>query len=204
MSSPTSSQEHAAQAPDPHPSRVVKGSGLAITALIIAVVSLLLCWIPIVNNLVFFLGLIGLVLGFIAWLSARKGKRSGKGMALSATALSALSLVGVLASQAFYASILDGASRAIDSWATSTETAGSSSASAGDTGAERPDGVYEFGQVVRFEDGSTLKAEAPVRFKPDEFAATDKKAHVKFRVTFVNNSSKVFRPSPHHWRSLLR
>ena len=98
--------------PEPQPKR--GGRGLAITALVVAIVSLLLCWVPIVNNLVFFLGLIGLVLAVPAFLRARKGKSAGKGMALAAILLSVLSLVGVLASQAYYGSVLDGVSDAIE------------------------------------------------------------------------------------------
>jgi hypothetical protein len=83
------------------------GKGLAMTALGVAIVSLLLCWIPIVNNAVFFLGLIGLVLAVIAYRRARKGKSEGRGMAFAAILISILSVVGVLATQAFYGSVLD-------------------------------------------------------------------------------------------------
>lgn len=79
------------------------GKGLAMTALGVAIVSLLLCWIPIVNNAVFFLGVIGLVVAVIAYRRARKGKAEGRGMAFAAILISVLSLVGVLATQAFTA-----------------------------------------------------------------------------------------------------
>ena len=87
------------------------------TALGVAVVSLLLCWIPIVNNVVFFLGVIGLVLAAIAYRRARKGKAEGRGMAFAAILISVLSLVGVLATQAFYGSVLDDVGDAIESGA---------------------------------------------------------------------------------------
>lgn len=89
------------------------GKALALTALILAIVSLLLCWIPIVNNLVFFLGLLGLVLGIVALvISARKGSKA-KGMSIVALVIAVVSLAGVLASQAFYSAMLDGVSNAI-------------------------------------------------------------------------------------------
>lgn len=91
------------------------GKGLAMSALGVAIVSLLLCWIPIVNNVVFFLGVIGLVLAAIAYRRARKGKAEGRGMAFAAILISVLSLVGVLATQAFYGSVLDDVGDAIES-----------------------------------------------------------------------------------------
>lgn len=89
------------------------GKGLAMTALGVAIVSLLLCWIPVVNNVVFFLGVVGLVLASIAYRRARKGKSEGRGMAFAAILISILSLVGVIATQAFYESVLTDMEEAI-------------------------------------------------------------------------------------------
>ena len=60
-----------------------------------------------------------------------------------------------------------------------------------------PDGVYHFGATVKFEDGSTLTAGQPTKFVPGEYAAGGEKFkhHVKFKITFVNHSGKVFDPS---------
>lgn len=96
---------------------------MAQTALILAIVSLL-CWIPIVNNLVFFLGLLALVLGIVALVIA------------------VVSLVGVLASQAFHSAMLDGVSNAIshsadgvvDTYAKDQETADAEALAVGATG----------------------------------------------------------------------
>ena len=41
-----------------------KGSGLAITSLVLGLIGLMLSWIPIINYLAVILGLVGLVLGF--------------------------------------------------------------------------------------------------------------------------------------------
>ena len=90
------------------------------TALGAAVASLLLCWIPIVNNVVFFLGILGLILSVIAYRRARQGKAEGRGMAFAAILISVLSLVGVLATQAYYGSVLDDLGEAIESGADST------------------------------------------------------------------------------------
>lgn len=103
------------------------GKGLAMTALGVAIVSLLLCWIPIVNNAVFFLGVIGLVLAAIAYRRARQGKAEGRGMAFAAILISALSLIGVLATQAYYGSVLDSVGEAIQSGSTESGSKASDS-----------------------------------------------------------------------------
>ncbi|MBJ2119428.1 hypothetical protein I6N91_00370 [Arthrobacter sp. MSA 4-2] len=75
--------------------------------MILAIISVLLCWVPIVNNLVFILGLLALGLGIAAVVSAFRSRPGSKGMAVTATCLSVLSLIGVLGTQAFYGSMFD-------------------------------------------------------------------------------------------------
>jgi hypothetical protein len=84
-----------------------KGSGLAISALVLGIISLFLCWVPIVNNFAALLAVIGLALGVPALISARRGKRTGSALAVASVILSVLALVGVLATQAFYSSVID-------------------------------------------------------------------------------------------------
>lgn len=91
-----------------------KGSGKAITSLIIGIVALLLCLIPIINNFAAVLAIIGLIFGILAWRGAKKGKSSGKGMATAGTILAVISLIGVFASQAFYSAVLDDVSDSLD------------------------------------------------------------------------------------------
>jgi hypothetical protein len=67
----------------------------------------------------------------------------------------------------------------------------------GAPGAARVAGVHPFGTTVTFEDGSTLTAGPPVGFTPRDvaFGGEDLPHHVKFKVTFANNSDAVFDPS---------
>ncbi|GLZ00944.1 hypothetical protein [Actinoplanes sp. NBRC 103695] len=60
-----------------------------------------------------------------------------------------------------------------------------------------PEGVYKFGQTVKFRDGSTLTVGKPAKFKRAEFAVGgEKKAvHLKFKATFKNNTDEVFDPA---------
>jgi hypothetical protein len=82
-----------------------QGAGaLSIVALVIAIVALIICWIP-------FLGagaaLIALVLGIVAWVSAKKASRPA-GLAIAATLIAGFALlVGVVLSIAVVAFLGD-------------------------------------------------------------------------------------------------
>lgn len=91
-----------------------KGSGLAISALVVGAIALLLCWVPIINNLAAVLAVVGLALGIPALVSARRGKRTGSGLAVAGVIVSVLALAGVLATQAFYVSVLDDVADELD------------------------------------------------------------------------------------------
>jgi hypothetical protein len=101
-----------------------KGSGLAISALVVAIIAVLLCWVPIVNNFAAVLAVVGLALGVPALISARRGKRGGSGLAMASVILSVLAIVGVLATQALYVSVIDDVSDEISN-STSDEPAAS-------------------------------------------------------------------------------
>ncbi|MCZ3387460.1 MAG: CD20-like domain-containing protein [Actinomycetia bacterium] len=84
------------QAPKP-------GAGaLSIVALVVAIIALIICWFPFVGGAA---ALIALILGVIAWVSAKKSGRPA-GLAIAATIVSALALlVGIVISIAFLALI---------------------------------------------------------------------------------------------------
>lgn len=90
------------------------GSGLAVAALVLGVVSLLLCWVPIVNNLFAVTAIVAIVLGLVAARRAKRGRSTGRGTARAGWILGVVALVGVIGTQAFYASVLDDVSDEID------------------------------------------------------------------------------------------
>lgn len=90
------------------------GKGLAISALVVGSISVLLCWVPIVNNIVFVLGLVGLGLAIPALIISRKNKSSAKGLSIAGLILSVLSLIGVLGTQMLYSSMIDKAVASIE------------------------------------------------------------------------------------------
>jgi hypothetical protein len=67
-----------------------RGSGMAITALILGIIALLSCW-TIIGGIVF--GLVAIVLGFVASRRAKRGEAGGRGMAITGIVLGLLGLV---------------------------------------------------------------------------------------------------------------
>ncbi len=90
-----------------------KRSISAVTALIIAIISLLLSPIPIINNFAFVLAIVALVFGIVAITATRKGKKKGRKMAIISLILTVLAGAIVLGSQAFYGDSLDKAGKNI-------------------------------------------------------------------------------------------
>ncbi|MCH1866091.1 DUF4190 domain-containing protein [Nocardioides sp. CFH 31398] len=71
-----------------------QGKGMAVTALILGVLALLLCWTVIGGVL---LGLPALILGLIASSRAKKGKAGGRGLAITGWVTGLLGLVLAIA-----------------------------------------------------------------------------------------------------------
>jgi hypothetical protein len=67
-----------------------RGSGMAITALILGIIALLSCW-TIVGGILF--GLLAIVLGFVAARRAKRGEAGGRGMAITGIVLGAVGLI---------------------------------------------------------------------------------------------------------------
>jgi len=80
-----------------------RGSGMAITALVLGIVAILTCW-TVVGGILF--GLVAVVLGFLASRRAKRGEAGGRGMAiigiLLGLAAAAISVVIVVALGAFW------------------------------------------------------------------------------------------------------
>ena len=83
-------------------------SSLAGTGLVFAIIAIVLSWVPLINNLAFMLGIVGLILAvFALHATGKKGKKRGHGMALTTLIVSILSLVLVLGTQSIYSSAID-------------------------------------------------------------------------------------------------
>lgn len=89
-------------------------SAAAITAMVLGIVAIVISPMPIINNFAFILGIIALIFAIVALVGTSKGRKSGKGFAITGLILSIVSLVIVLATQATYAAVLDEASNSLD------------------------------------------------------------------------------------------
>jgi hypothetical protein len=78
-----------------------------VTALVLAIVALVLSWVPIINNVAALLAVVGLVFGVVALVGALRRGRPGKGMAITAIALAVVSLVIVIITQIAYGKVID-------------------------------------------------------------------------------------------------
>lgn len=99
---------------------------LGILAIVFGGIALAGSWVPILNNVSFFIAIAALILGVIALIVNRKNK---KVLAIVGTCLSIASIIIVLATQSMYGSALDNASKAIDEASSSIDADYSKSSS---------------------------------------------------------------------------
>lgn len=99
---------------------------LGILAIVFGGISLTISWVPILNNVSFYIAIISLILGVIALIVNRKNK---KVLAIVGTCLSVASIIIVLVTQSMYSSAIDNASKAIDKASSSIDAEYSKSSS---------------------------------------------------------------------------
>ena len=86
-----------------------KKSGLATAGLVLGIVAICTSFIPIINNLSFFMGAIALIFGIISIV-----KKAGVGKSIAAIILGVLSIVITLAMQKSFGEAIDKTSKEID------------------------------------------------------------------------------------------
>ncbi len=118
----------------PEPPAGRPSSAWGIIGIVLGGLALLLSWVPIINTLALVLGLIGLALGIVALVQAIR-RRGPRALGIIAVVLSALSIVIVLATQAFYGAVLDEVAESLDESAGATASAPAEQAAASE-GAE--------------------------------------------------------------------
>ena len=72
------------------------GKGLAIAALVLAILALLICWIPLVNFVSFPLAAVAVGLGIPAMVKGLKGRNIAKPLSIAALSIAALSMVAAV------------------------------------------------------------------------------------------------------------
>ena len=81
-------------------------STAAIVGLVLGILAIVTSWIPIVNNLSFIIGGIGLVFSIVGVVGTVRGTKGGKGLAVAALVVNVLSLAIVLGLQSAWSAAL--------------------------------------------------------------------------------------------------
>ncbi|HEY0214859.1 MAG TPA: DUF4190 domain-containing protein [Cellulomonas sp.] len=184
--------------------------GFAVTALVLGIVAVVLCLLPIINNLSFVLAVVAVVFAILTLVGLRKGTQTGKGMAITSIVFAVVALVGAGVSQSFYSDVLDEVADSIDEAQvaadqpvddTVTEDAAADDAAAADAAAAdaaAADGTnLAFDEPFLYEDGLQVTIGAPQPYTPSEYAyGTDGgSSYVSMVVTIVNGSTENFDPT---------
>lgn len=84
-------------------------SALAIAGLVLGILGLVTSLLPFINNVSFFVALIGAALAIAGLVTCMRGKRAGKGLAIGAIVVNVVAIGAVLASQSMYGAAIDSA-----------------------------------------------------------------------------------------------
>lgn len=84
-------------------------SGLAAAGMVLGIIGVVLSFIPIINNIAFFIGILALIFGIIGIV-----KKAGKGKAIAGIVLGILSIVITLAMQSTVSDAIDETSKELD------------------------------------------------------------------------------------------
>ena len=84
-------------------------SGLATAGMVLGIIGVVLSFIPIINNIAFFIGILALIFGIIGIV-----KKAGKGKAIAGIVLGILSIVITLAMQSAVSDAIDDTSKELD------------------------------------------------------------------------------------------
>jgi hypothetical protein len=89
---------YATQEPPPASPR----NGMGISALVLAIIGLLICWIPFLGFLGLLLGVVAIILGFVGRGRAKRGEATNGGVALGGIVLGVFAVLGAIASAAIW------------------------------------------------------------------------------------------------------
>ena len=79
----------------------------AIVGLVLGIIAIVMSWMPIVNNIAFFVAVVGAVFALVGVVGTVRGKRAGKGLAIAALAVNVAAVAIVLGTQSMYGAAID-------------------------------------------------------------------------------------------------
>lgn len=172
-------------------------SGLAIAGLVLGIIALLTSLLPIINNMSFFVALVGAVLAIIGLVACMRGKRAGKGLAIAAVVVNVISIVAVIASQSMYSAAIDDAMNGPQAVQESQdEDAAEDNASESKPDDSAGEKKLAVGASVELSNGMTVAVDEIVPGLTNYDGATLTGA----RVTYVNNSDEALSFNSYDWK----
>lgn len=168
-------------------------SGLAIAGLVVGIIAAISSWMPIINNLSFFLALIGAVLAIVGLVSALRGKRGGKGLAIAAVVVNVVAIAIVLGTQSAYSNAIDEATSGPDvAGVTSSEGEGDQQ----DAPAEQATTDLAPGSTVNLENGLSVTVDSV----ETGIANYDGSSLVAAHVTYANSGDEPASYNTYDWK----
>lgn len=178
-------------------------SAAGIVSLILGILAIIICWIPIINNLSAVAGIIGLIFGIVAILRIKKKNLSGKGVAVAGLILCILSIVITLFTQSLFSKAFDEATsgpkaaKVSDSQSAADKDA--KKADKKDDGKEKDAAATQdlaVGKAVTLENGLTVSVDAVETAKD-----MGKKTYTLITVTYKNGGKEKTDFNSFDWKS---
>jgi invasion protein IalB len=184
----------------------VSKSGMAIAGLILGIIALITSWMPFLNNMSFFIALVGVVLAIVGVVSTVKGTHSGKALAIVAIVINIVAMAAVLAAQSATETALNkainGPSVSNVSESTTTDDSGSTSdastatdsgstsdaSTATDSGQEAATTDLAVGTSVSLDNGLSVSVDS-VNKSVTNVTNLNGSSVVGVQVTYTNNGS---------------
>lgn len=173
-------------------------SAAAIVGLVLGIIAIIISWVPIVNNLAFIVGAVGLVFSIVAMVGTMRKKKAGKGLAIAALVANIASIAIVLGTQSMYGAAIDDA---LDAPAASTATAPGDDADAEVPATTDEGDAQEFtnlavGTSVELENGLSVTVDAV----QTGLVNYDGSSVVGIQVTYVNNGDAGADYNSYDWK----
>jgi flagellar hook assembly protein FlgD len=180
----------------------VSKSGMAIAGLILGIIALITSWMPFLNNMSFFIALVGVVLAIVGVVSTVKGTHSGKALAIVAIVINIVAMAAVLAAQSATETALNkainGPSVSDVSESTTTDDSGSTSdaSTAADSDQQAATTDLAVGTSVSLDNGLSVSVDSVNK----SLTNYDGSTVVGVQVTYTNNGSDSASYNLYDWK----
>jgi cytoskeletal protein RodZ len=183
----------------------VSKSAMAIAGLILGIIALITSWMPFLNNMSFFIALVGVVLAIVGVVSTVKGTHSGKALAIVAIIINIVAMAAVLAAQSATETALNkainGPSVSNVSESTTTDDSGSTSdaSTAADSDQQAATTDLAVGTSVSLDNGLSVSVDS-VNNSVTNVTNYDGSSVVGVQVTYTNNGSDSANYNMFDWK----